>query len=254
MVTAIVCVVWEVVNVVLGAIGLIIGLILAIPFIGRIISEILNFVTEIIWRVVNLILDFVLGIFGLDLVKYLRVGVVILRDEKGNAVASESDLDVAFQNAKVIYKNAANMELVLEEIHTVGNPSPSNALQMTCDISSWGTDLGTAGSYFEWQSLRFWTSGISRIIGLSSPIIVFAIRQIDPSSTQGCSLGPVTDYVLIEGGDPICFAHELGHACGLILPMHHPDSDNLNNATCGGTKLKSWQRLIVRTSSHATYF
>jgi len=254
IVTAVVCVAWEIVNILLTPVAIIIDIVLAIPIVGRIISEILNIVTEIVWRIVNLVLDFVLGIFGLDLVKYVRIGVVILRDEKGNAIAAEADIARAFENAKIIYTEAANIELVLEGIHTVGGSAPDNALQVTCNISSWGTDLGTAGSYFEWHSLRFWDSRLSEIIGLSSPITVFAIRTINPDTTQGCSLGPLTDYVLIEGGDPICFAHELGHACGLILPMHDPNSDNLNNATCGGTKLKPWQRTIVRTSSHATYF
>lgn len=254
IVSIVVCLVLEALNAVLSIIAVIIALVLAIPFIGRLISELLNIVTEVVSRVVNGVLDFGLGVFGLDLVKSMRVGVIILKDEEGNAVANESDLEDAFERARKIYKDAANIELVLEGIHTVGNSSPNNALEVTCDISSWGTDLGTAGSYFEWQSLRFWNSRLSRIIGLSSPIIVFAIRKIDPVTTQGCSLGPATDYVLIEGGRPVCFAHELGHACGLILPMHHPDSDNLNNATCGGTKLEPWQRTIVRTSRHATYF
>lgn len=254
IITVVVCVLWEVISVVISFIAIIVDLILAIPFIGRFISELLNIITEIIWRAVNLVIDLVLGIFGLDLVKYMRVGVVILKDEKGNSVANESDINNALENAKSIYKEAANIELILEGLHTVGNSSPSNALHITCDISSWGTDLGTAGSYFEWQSLRFWDSRLSRTIGLSSPITVFAIKKIDPDATQGCSLGPATDYVLVEGGDPVCFAHELGHACGLILPMHNSEEDNLNNATCGGTKLTAYQRTVVRSSRHVTYF
>jgi hypothetical protein len=253
-VTAIVCIAWEWINVFVSVVGVIISAILSIPILGRLISEILNIITEIIWRVVNLVIDFVLGIFGLDLKKYVRVGIIILRDEKKQPTCSEIDIDNIYRQAKEIYLNAANIELSLEGIHTLEGKAPSNALHMSCDISSWGTDLWTAGSYYEWCSMRFWDSRISRVVGLSSPISIIVISTIDPVSTKGCSLGPLTDYVLVEGADPVCFAHEIGHCCGLILPMHDENPANLNNAICGGTKLKGWQRAIIRSSRHATYF
>ncbi|WP_320826147.1 hypothetical protein, partial [Reinekea sp.] len=72
----------------------------------------------------------------------------------------------------------------------------------------------------------------------------------DVANNKGCSLGPFTDYVTVEGKDPICLAHEVSHACGL---WHTGGRDNLANHICGGTTLKGWQVEIVRSSRHVTY-
>jgi predicted Zn-dependent protease len=69
---------------------------------------------------------------------------------------------------------------------------------------------------------------------LTSPVVVFVVRSVDSKETSGCSLNVLSDFVLIEGEDPRCLAHELGHACGL---WHHRSAENVMNPTCDGTKL-----------------
>lgn len=103
---AAVCLLWEVVSVILTPITWLVEIILAIPIIGRLISEILNIVTMIVWRVVGL-LDAVLTVIGIRPLKKLRLCIVILRDEKGNSLTTQAALQPAIDAARQIYRDAA---------------------------------------------------------------------------------------------------------------------------------------------------
>lgn len=244
-----VCVAWEVVQIILIPIGVILEWILSIPIIGRLIDEIINVVTEIVWRVVGHV-DAILDALGVTLLKKMRVCVIILRDEKGTPLATEADLQPAIDSAKQIYLDAANVKLIVERIHTLDDPAPGYALDVSCGAGALGEDLWLAGAYFDLQSsLHCITGTVSRVLGYGGQISVFVVRDI-PGSTAGCSLGPLSDYVTVEGATGICFAHELAHACGL---WHYGPPTNLANGTCAGTELKWWQRVIVRNSRHVTY-
>ncbi|MEE9453880.1 MAG: hypothetical protein V3V13_05795 [Paracoccaceae bacterium] len=243
------CIAWEVIKIVLIPIAVLIELILLIPIIGRLIDILINIIAEIIWRIVG-IFDAILDAIGITLLKNLRVCVIILRDEKGTPLATEADLQPAIDSAKAIFLDAANVKLSVERVHTLAKPAPTYALDVSCGGAALGEDLWLTGSYFDLQSaLHCLTGAVSRLLGYGAQITVFVIRDI-PGNTAGCSLGPLSDYVTVEGARGICFAHELAHACGL---WHHGPASNLANGTCGGTDLKWWQRVIVRNSRHVTY-
>lgn len=243
-VTRVVC---EVVSVILDAIGLILGLIFSIPIIGRLIREIWDALVEIFWRIAS-IPGLLLDALGVDITKRLRVCVIILSDEDG-PVAAPVSLDPSIQQAIRIYRDAANVELIVEHIHTVKGEAPDRNLDVGCDAEAWWEDLWVEGSFFEFTANRVCFDGAGRrLVGFAAPVVVFVVRSV--SGAAGCSLGLFSDYVTVEGPDATCFAHEIGHACGL---WHHGDRTNLLNGICGGTQLEGWQRALVRSSRHVTY-
>ncbi len=248
-IVTVVCVAWEVVTVILTPITWLIEVILSIPIIGRLIGELINLGTSIIWRIVGLA-DAVLTIIGIRPLKKLRVCIIILRDERGSATSSQTILQPQIDAARQIFREQANIELLVEAIHTVDDPSPTHSLDVECNAAAWGEDLWLPGTYFgttsAWQCP---TGGLGRITGFANPVVVFCVRNI-PGSTAGCALGPLTDYLTIEGQNPICLAHEIGHKVGL---WHCCDGTNLANGTCGGTQLDWWQITIARNSEFVTY-
>lgn len=245
-VTRVVC---EVVHGALDFAGAIISLVFAIPILGRLIRELWDILTDLFWRVIGLG-GLLLDIFGLELTKRLRVCVIILRDEKDQPTATPESLNPEIQRAIRIYKESANVKLIVEAIHTVEASSPAWALDVHCDAGAWVDDVWLTGSWFELTATGYCLDGTSRrVIGWAAPVIVFVVRDV--KGKKGCSLGPFSDYVTVEGGDPACFAHEIGHACGLW--HYESDRNNLMHSTCGGTKLKKWQRVILRNSRHVTY-
>ena len=242
------CVAWLVFQVVLAAVGLLVEAILSIPIVGRLINELLNVVTEVVWRIVGWF-DAVLGAIGITPLKKLRICIIILGDEHG-PVSDVATLTPAIDEATRIFRDAANVHLIVEDIHVVYD-TPAYALDVDCNGAALGEDLGLPGSYFQQTSLLQCPLGsISRIVGYGAQITVFCVRSI-PGGTDGCALGPVTGYLTIEGRNPHCLAHELGHKCGLV---HCCSRSNLANGICGGTDLSWLQRAWVRNSKYVTYF
>lgn len=243
-VTYVIC---EVVTFIVNFLATFIGLILSIPILGRLINWIWKLILEIVWTIIG-ILDIIAGILGIKLPKKLRLCFLILSD-KERAMATAESLQKSIESAKQIYKKEANVKIKVSHIETLKD-SPENALDTHCDAGALGDDLWTAGTYFENNSnVHCFDSAFLRLIGYAAPVVVFVVRDVE--GKQGCSLGPLVDYVTIEGPDGFCLAHEVGHACSL---WHYDDDpDNLMFPSCGGTKLKKWQWIILRRSRHVTY-
>lgn len=242
-VTRVVC---EVVSAILDLVAFIVGLVFAIPIIGRLIRQIWDFIVDLIWRFVS-IPGLILDAVGLRWKKYYRVCILILDDGTG-ATATNASLAPAITAAQTIYENQANVQLVIHDIKTV--EVADTALDVSCSAGAWWEDLWVEGTIFEWESNVNCLDGAGRrLIGYAAPVTVFVVRSVEGAA--GCSLGQFSDYVTIEGPDGVCLAHELGHACGL---WHHGPATNLMNGTCGGTQLDGWQVAMIRSSRHVTYF
>jgi hypothetical protein len=242
-------IVCEVVDGILNVVGLIVGIILAIPGIGRFLRQLWGLVTELIWRF--------LGIPGLllDLVwmwtKRLRVNIYILSDNKG-PLATEASLAPVIADAQAIYRQF-KINLIVEDVQVQTVVAPDYVLDVHCDGGAFKDDYGRAGTWFEIHANEYRTGfegNGRRLVGYGGPLTVFVVRDV--VGKRGCSLGPLSDYVTIEGGTPICLAHELGHACGWV--DHSENTGNLMFSACGGRNLTKWQQLVIRNSRHVTYF
>ncbi len=281
-VTTAVCLVWEVVVTavsavietiesiltwVLSALAYVIEFFLSIPILGRILKWIWNVVLTLVWGIVGIV-DAILGVLGILPEKKLRVCVILLRDEKGNPVANVSDVVARLQDAIDIYHDQANVRIIpvgpfeytsgfagkekADESWIHVNRGPGGAdLDVSCEGTALGEDLVTTGTRFELLASNVcFYSNFRRLIGYGAPVIVFIVRSVK-GSFLGCSVGPLSDYVTIEGSNPICIAHETGHACNL---WHVDEDANLMNPSCGRRVLHWWQVAILRDSRHVTYF
>jgi Matrixin len=186
--------------------------------------------------------------------KRLRVAVAILRDENGVPVATEAQVRSALDEARRVLRTSAAIELIPARdtlVSTLEDRAPPAALDAACAQGSWQADFRQGGGFFRDHAVRDGPAAL--VTGSGAPITVFVVRNV--VGRAGCSLGPLTDYVTIDGGALEerllrVLAHELGHACGL---PHSGEEDNLMYARVPGERLASWQAAIFRSSRHVTY-
>lgn len=192
--------------------------------------------------------------------KKLTVQIFILRDASNTEVIAPALFDPAIANAKAIFEKEFNVR-----IRFYGNPgvqilsdiAPATALDTVCDGDAFGAEFGEAGEYFA-DSLAGW---VWIPISLRFPVSVFVVRSI--AGKIGCSI-PVTDYVTIAATNPnpavvetgvtslTTLAHELAHTC---LLAHRNNTKNLLFPSIPrGTDTTWWQRRVLRTSRHCTFW
>jgi hypothetical protein len=251
-VTRIVC---TVVNVILDIVGFVVGLILSIPIIGGIIRTVLNWVLEIIWRIVG-IFDFILSLAGVRPRKKMYFGVVIpvIND---TPLATQAQLQPLVDSVIEIYDRTCNIDARFTGFCETGVSPPGGTITVDCGAGGFFADWWLDGSWFEFvtKTCKF-TSNWRNVIGYGGEIIGFIVNDIQPGTTNGCSMSGTHNYVTIEGPalrPPALLAHEIGHAC---LLGHNEDTGNLMNSSTPGIAqplLTNWQSSVVRSSRHVTY-
>ena len=259
--------------------GLILGL-LTIPYIGRVIDWIFQAAKTIFWRFIGII-DFILGLIGILPEKKLRVCVVALRDDKDYFTTEQEIID-NINNLIRVFKDEANVRVLpsspftystpfsdnpsasADWIHFKKNPSSVSVLDVECKTGAAKEDLGLTGGLY--QDIMFnecFFGNFRRLVGYGAPIGIILVRDV--KGKNGCSLGPLVDYVTTSGSgigkSDFLFAHECAHACALIHCGDFGsgcDDGNKNNLmfpspTGRGTDLNRWQVAVLRNSRHVTY-
>ncbi len=213
--------------------------------------QLFNVLKEVLNRAVKLP-ELLLTLAGFRSTKRLRLRVVVLRDERGLPLASNEEVQPAYEEARRIFARMAgvNVEPSGWRVVTAPHAAPRAALDVHCTDGAWRDDLGEAGAFFRSLMAR---STAGTLIGYGAPLTVFVVRSM--SSHNGCSLGPATDYVTIEARTlkttRRLLAHEVAHACGL---WHSKQPDNLMLPRGPGETLARWQAAVLRTSRHVTHW
>jgi hypothetical protein len=186
--------------------------------------------------------------------KKVRIQAFVFRDETGKPLISPELLNPALENATEIFKHEFNIELKFygnPGIQVLPDPAPTAALDVHCNDGAVSEEFGEAGEYFA-DHLAGWV-GIP--ISFKFPVTIFVLRSILDGKI-GCS-HRWTDYVTLTAREGVkdltTLAHELGHTC--LLRHRRDDQTNLMwPDSSRGTSTTWWQRRVVRTSRHCTFW
>lgn len=253
VITTFVCLVWETILPILAIPGILIKAILSIPVIGALIRQAINAVTSIVIGIVGFVVEGILcGLLGACLPKKLRLCIIITHDGR-EPITTPAALRPIIDRMTKIFQDEANITV---QAHVDSEGSVPN-VEPACGTEGWVQDLWLTGSQYEnAASLHCREYSFASIVGLGSPIYAFAVKDI--KDANGCSLGPLTNYVVFEAGNTCSgnthLAHEIGHACSL---PHTDDASNLMYPNCTATgrdQISGLQKSIIRGSKYVTYF
>lgn len=291
LVNALIVVLESTVGWILDAIAFFVELIFAIPFLGRFLKWLWNFITWVVWTIVSLP-DALAGLIGIRPEKKLRICSIILSDGAGNALAPTPYVVDLLQWAVGILRQEANIRLVRlapfefdsgfadDEVPTAswvqvdGSALVAEVLDIPCNVAGAGADLGNTGTQLDiLAARRCFFGAFRRVTGYGAPVTCFVIRSLpsarDPTcGSFGCGLW-ITDYVTIRN-QPCAtdgpttnrrlLAHELGHAGNLWHlgaagnPVNLMGTPWNSNDPPDQVRLEWWQVLLIRGSKHVTYF
>jgi hypothetical protein len=215
-----------------------------------VVRTVVKVITEVIGRVLG-IFDLLLGFIAWP-PKKLRLHIFILTNSDGNPVVNTTDLDNSIAFAKKTLKDKFNVKLLpysKQFVEIIEEPAPAKALEVSCDFEAFKEEYGDAGEYFAKH-----TAGWNAIpISVKFPITAFVVENV--VNKQGCSLGPLSDYLTIDpegvkSGSTL--AHEIGHSCGL---WHSGTVSNIMFKNPNrGNGAKWFQKNLLRSSRHVMYW
>jgi len=179
--------------------------------------------------------------------KRLRIRIFILRNEQPDQTPAPDTVDEMIKYAKRSFRKNFNVELlpVRRNGHfaeVLQKDPPVEALYTKGGSGALKEELRLAGSFFA-----------SNLANPIYPVTVFVVKDI--KGADGCSLGPMSDYVTIDHvglKNESVLAHEVAHACGL---WHLHDKRNLlYTSRSRGDECRWWQKNVFRSSRHVTYW
>ena len=182
--------------------------------------------------------------------KKLRYHVFILSDEKGPLV-NPADLAPSIDFFTKTFQDQFNVRVVAygkPGIEIIKEPAPASALDVSCGGGAFSNEFGEAGEFFA-HHIAGWNA---IPISLTFPVTIFIVRSI--VAKNGCSLGPLTDYVTLTPSAVLAvnvMAHEVGHSCSLWHSLTH--SNLMWRDISRGNTVKWFQKNLVRSSRHVQY-
>lgn len=177
-------------------------------------------------------------------------------------LCSKAAVQPSIDTLKAVLKDKLNINLRpygSEYIEFYEAEVPEGALKPSCcGADHLGQEFTTPGDFYA-QHTAGWVGSIP--ISLRFPVTVFIVDDVQ--CKNGCSNGPLADYVVIDldglnsTGSLLAnglMLHEIGHACGLLF--HNGSTGNVmyKNADNRGPDLNWAQRNFFRSSRHVTYW
>jgi hypothetical protein len=219
------------------------------------VKKVLRVAQEVAWRAAS-IFDFAGSLLGIQLQKHARLKVFVLYDETDptkTTVVSSATAEQWVEVAKDVFKQRLNITLHTHKgekgafVHVLAAPS----FVMTGPPCGFTAGFKDRADWFEEHTT-------DTLLGYGGTMYAFIVKTLDEKSKtdlNGCSWPWIHNFCLIDAIMPrsTTVPHEMGHLCGVFV--HSDAPHNLMNTERDDmdSKLKNWQKAIIRTARYVTY-
>jgi hypothetical protein len=223
-----------------------------------VVRLVIRVVVTAVMAVVNT-LDLLFGFFNWPRKKLTLHIVVLSKLAPADRKQLGADLQDSIDAARRILNDRFNVTLrpyVSQYIEWFDGAVPFKALNPSCcGADLLGQEFVSSGEFYA-QHLAGWNGSP---VSLRFPITVFIVDAV--ACKQGCSNGPLADYVVAEygglnnPGQPQPYSlmmHEMGHACSLWHSLGK--SNIMYKHSDRGDGAKWFQSNLLRSSRHVTYW
>ena len=238
--------------------------------IKKAVKKVVRVVKAIVRVVVKIVATIVMGLINVfDLLlgflnwppKKLTLHIIVL----SKLTAAErkqigTDLQASIKEAERIFKARFNVQIrpyASQYVEYFEGTVPVEALNPSCcGATPFWQEFGIRGEFYA-DHLAGWNAIPN---SMRWPVTVFVVDTM--KCKAGCSLGPLSDYVVVTkaglnaSGVTLpnsLMAHEIGHACNLP----HAGSSQpylMWGPAERGDKVHGWQKNLFRSSRHVTYW
>ncbi len=206
-----------------------------------------------VWGFFVGLFDFFLGFLAWP-PKRLRLHVCVLSDATGQPVIDPALLVPALDEATRVLKDRFNVRLrpySASYVEVLKGPAPAEALTPPCGADLYAAQVTSLGAFYN-RHRAGWVGPFP--ISLTFPITAYVVADV--ANKRGCSLGPSAEWLVIDptgiNGDLRTLVHEIGHACSL---WHSASTSNIMwENSDRGDRVKWFQKNLLRSSRHVTYF
>lgn len=209
-------------------------------------------VITVVHAVVPNALDLIMG-FKKWPEKYLRMQIFILTDPvTGHPVVNPAVLTSSIDFAMKTLKEQFNVKLLKygkDWVDILTDRAPDDAIEPGTGLKLLRQEFGEAGAYFAKHSAGW--CGMPTTC--TYPLTVFIVKDV--KGKQGCSLGPLTDWVAIDidgAKDETNLMHMIGHACSLCYSCK--EGNIMSHPPKRGSESTWYQQNLLRSSRHVNYY
>jgi hypothetical protein len=231
----------------------------AVKGVVRVVTNVVKAVVSVVRRIIK-VLDLIGSLLGIQPRKRMMLRMLILKDERGQPVVDQKEVERWVDVAKSVLRDRCNIDLIPPRLSDetarknveAGLPTAFSFVAVLEPIPPVGALSVPAEASSAWNGELDYFMRLAAADFAKPTVNGFVIRSVS-NGGGGFAWGMITDiFVADPASKSTVIPHETGHLCWLF---HRNSANNLMTPDRADmdSKLTRWQVSVIRSSKYAHY-